>query len=574
MKLVLGLSVLMAGSAAAAQGIDPARTDELVRLATTRYEAARTAPQTTLGVEPSIGGERSLTLDEAVKLALDKNLDIAVERLNPQTFDLSLAALRGVYRPLLNSTIGQNNTVQLPTSQLIGGQRVENDLSTFNANVAQNLPWGGASFSLGWNNRRQESSNAFNTFNPQYNSTLTALFVQPLLRGRSTDANRSQLIITRLNRDISEVQLRATITNTLAAVRNAYWDLAYARAATDVMRQSLELAEKLVEDNKTRVEIGTMAEIDIIQAQAEAATRRQTLVQAEATAQTAQLALKRLIVGGTEDPMWKASITPVDRPPFEPQSVDLEAAVRNALEKRSDLVQIRKQLTINDANLSFMRNQTLPAADLSAGYGLQGIGGTQFIRGTGLGSPIIGTLPGGYNDALAALGNRTFPNWTFQLNISYPIGTSTAEAVYARARVQRNQSLAESKALELQVATEVTNAALQVESNATRVEAATAERQLADKRLEAEQSKFEVGMSTNFFVVQAQRDLADAQTTELRTLLDYAKSVVEFERVQEASLSNGGGITLVSGTSSGAVGSGRTAGPTGTTTAIGGGPGN
>jgi outer membrane protein TolC len=488
--------------------------------------------------------------------------------LTPQTFDFTLAALHGVYRPTLNTGLAQNNAVQLPTSQLVGGQRVATDLSTFNASVAQNIPWWGGAFSLGWNNRRQESSNAFNTFNPQYNSTLTAILTQPLLRGRSTDPNRSQLIVTSLNRDISEVQLRATITNTVAAVRNAYWELAYARAAVKVFRQSLELAEKLVEDNKTRVEIGTMAEIDIIQAQSEAAARRQTLVQAEAQVSTADLTLKRLIVGGTEDPLWKPQLVPSDRPVFQPAPVDLESAIRNALDKRTDLVEIRKQLQINDTTLTLLHNQTLPAADVTATYGLQGIGGTQFIRGSGLGSPIIATVPGGYGDALSALTGRDFPSWSLQLNISYPLGKSTAEAAYARARVQRSQSVAESKALELQVATEVTNAALQVSSNTTAYQAAAAARELAQKRLEAEESKFEVGMSTNFFVVQAQRDLADAQTTELRTLLDYAKSVVEFERSQEASLSNGG-ITLVSGASGSAIGSGRPV----TTTTTGGGTG-
>jgi outer membrane protein TolC len=283
-----------------------------------------------------------------------------------------------------------------------------------------------------------------------------------------------------------------------------------------------------------------MAEIDVVQAEAEAATRRQTVAQAEATWRTAELSLKRLIVGSTEDPLWRARIDPTDRPSFNPAPVDVEAAVRRALDQRTDLVQSRKVLESTDTNLRFLRNQSLPGVDLVASYGLQGIGGTSFIRAGGLGSPIVQTIPGGYADALTRIRDREFPNWNLAVNLNYPIGTSAADANYARARVERNQSLAQIRALELQVATEVTNAALQLESNLKSLEAATAARELAERRLEAEQSKFEVGISTNFFVVQAQRDLSDAQNAELRTLADYRKSLVEFERVQEAGGAGGG----------------------------------
>ena len=409
---------------------------------------------------------------------------------------------------------------------------------------------------MNWNNRKLDSSSSFNTFNPQYSSTLTGLFIQPLLRNRSTDANRTDLLLARIDRDIADVQLRGTITNTLADVRNAYWDLVYTLQAVEVAGQSLQLAEKLVEDNQVRVEVGTMAAIDVVQAEAEAATRRQTVAQVEATWRTAELALKQLIVSGTDDPLWRARLDPTDRPSFNVAPVDIEAAVRRALDQRTDLVQTRKDLEITDTNLRFLRNQSLPGADFQASYGLQGIGGTRFIREGGLGSPILQTIPGGYNDALNAITNRDFPQWNLQVVLSYPVGTSAADANYARARVQRNQSLAQIRALELQVATEVTNAALQLESNVKRLDAATAARELAERRLEAEQSKFEVGISTNFFVVQAQRDLADAQGIELRALADYQKSIVEFERVQEAGGGNGGGGVGGGGNGGGGAGGG------------------
>jgi outer membrane protein TolC len=188
----------------------------------------------------------------------------------------------------------------------------------------------------------------------------------------------------------------------------------------------------------------------------------------------------------------------------------------------------------------------MPSLDVSVNYGLAGLGGTQFVR-QGLGSSnILNTVPGGYSQALTNIGNFDAPNWAVGVNLAYPIGNSAADAGLARARLQVQQTQAQIRALELNVATEVTNTALQVESNLKRVEAASAARELAQRRLEAEQSKFEVGMSTNYFVVQAQRDLRDSQNVELRTLLDYRKSLVDFERVQETSLSRAG-ITVVAG---------------------------
>jgi outer membrane protein len=486
-----------------------------------------------------------LTLDEAVARALDRNLDIAVERLNPQIFDLSLAGLHAEYRPLLAATVADRSQVNPPSSQLNGGQRVANDTLTYNGGVAQRIPWGGGSFGLTWSNGRTDTTNLFANYNPSFVSNLAATLIQPLARGFRIDNTRQQLLVTRLNRDISESQLRSTITNTLADVRNAYWDFVYTVESIRVAQRSLELAQKLVADNQVRVEAGALAPIDIVQAEAEAASRQQELAQAEAAAQTAELTLKRLIVDGPADPVWRSKLDPTDRPIFLPVTVDPERAVRRALGERHDLQQARTRLQANDVTLRYLKDQTLPGLDLVGGYSLQGLGGTQFIReGSGIGGTIIGTVPGGFSDALANIRNAEFPTWNLGITVSYPLLGSQADANYARARIQRSQTQAQIKALELTVATEVTNAALQVQSNLKRVEAASAASALAQRRLDAEQSKFEVGLSTNFFVVQAQRDLADAQNIELRARLDYQKSQVEFERSQSTSLTRAG-ITVV-----------------------------
>jgi outer membrane protein len=538
-----------AQDAATSDAAERSRLDDIARTAAQQYLAARadiddqTRPTSP---PPPPGAQVDLTLQEATTRALERNLELAVERLNPQTFDLNIARIQAAYRPTATSQFGQRAVVQPPTNQLNGGNIVQNDTTTYNAGIAQSLPWGGGNFLFQFNNNKQVTSNIFANFNPTFTSNFNFQVTQPLLRDFLIDNNRQQLRVTAINRDISEIQLRGTIATTLASVRNTYFELVYSLEAVQVAHGSLALAEKLVEDNQSRVEIGTMAPLDVVQAQAEVATRRQAVAQAEATWRTAELALKRLIVNGTDDPLWRSSINPIDRPVFAPEPLDVEGAVRKALDARTDLEQARRQIESNEFTMRFMRNQTLPDLDLSATYGAQGLGGTQFIRqGSGLGSSVIGQIPGGYADALRTLTGRDYPTWNFQMNLSYPIGASAADANYARARVQLSQSAAQLRALELQAATDVTNAALQVENGLTRYQAALAARELAQTRLEAEQSRFDVGLSTNFFVVQAQRDLATAQNSELRALLDYRRALVDFQRVQEAPANRGGGITAI-----------------------------
>ncbi len=548
---MLTAALACAAAPARAQQVSEARIHELIKQA-----ADRVAHGEVDGQQAAAPGQTRpkvpLTLDDAVKFALDRNLDIAVQRLNPEINDIAIASIRSVYHPSLTSTINSQSTTTPSTSTLSGGasggDAIVAGLRTYNGGIAQSIPWGGGGFNVALNNNRQTTTSLNVLYNPTFNTNWSGQYTQPLLRGFRTDATRRSLQVTKISRDISDVQLRATITNTLSNVRNAYWDYVYAIQAVEVAQKSLDLATKLVQDNQTRVEVGTMAPIDVVQAQSEQATRRQTLVAAQATRRTTELALKRLIVAGTQDPNWGVELDPTDRPDFRPEPVDIEAAVRRALSERTDLEIAKKNISGNDFTLKYLQDQLKPQADLQATYGLVGLGGSQLITsGTGVNRTVTGSIPGGYGEALSTLAGRNFPRWTVALNFSYPLGLSSQEASLARARVQLNQVQAQVKQIELQVATDVTNAALTSQSAAESVQAAQAARELSQKKLEAEQSKFEVGMSTNYFVVQAQRDLADAQNTELRQILNYRKSLVELERLQQTTLQNLN-ITVLSAT--------------------------
>jgi len=496
-------------------------------------------------VRPGTTGVVPLTLDDAVKAALDHNLNIEVTRLNPQINDLAYATIASTYNVALTSQVSTQSQTTPSTNSIAGGgtgQAVEAGSTVFNGGLTQNMRWGGGGYAVTLNNNRNTTNSTISTFNPTYNTNWSAQYTQPLLRGMRTDLTRQQLKVTKLTRDITDIELKALITNTLSSVREAYWNYVFAVQSVDVAQQSVDLAAQLVNDNQTRVQVGTMAPIDVIQAQSQLATARQNLAAAQSTMYTSELALKQLIVGGTADPLWNTTVDPVDRPVFTPENIDVQAAVRRALSERTDVGIAKKTVEVNDVTVKLLRDQLLPQADLVANYGLVGLGGTQLIRaGTGIGggaNPITGTVPGGYGDALSSLWGAGFPRWTVQLNVSYPLGNSSQEVNVARAKIQQNQVAAQLRQVELQVATEVTNAATAVQSNIERVQAAQAARDLAQQQLEAERSKFQVGMSTNYLVIQAQRDLATAQNNELQAILNYRNSLVELDRLQQTTLQN------------------------------------
>jgi outer membrane protein TolC len=527
-----------------AQQVSDAHIRELIRLAADRVARQ---PVVSGQVEPALRPAAandprpilSLSLDDVVKLALDRNLDIAVQRLNPQINDLSVSAIQATYNPSLTSVASHQDQTQTITSLFqvaTSGGAITTGTTTYNAGIAQNLPWGGGNYQVALNNNRLSTDSKYAYYDPQYQSVWSGTYNQPLLQGFRINSTRQQLAVTKINRDVSDVQLRGLIVNTLSNVRNAYWELVYAVQSVEVAKQSLDLANKLVEDNQTKVQIGTLAPIDVVQAQSEAATRRQALVTAESTRRTDELALKKLIVSGREDPTWNAKLDPADRPEFQPAAIDVEAAVRRALGERTDVAIAQKSVASNDVTLKYLRDQLLPQANLQVMYGLQGIGGPVLLPTNGVFGGPTSTIPGGIGDAYTALFGNRYPEWNVQLNFSYPLGHSSQEASVARARVQLTQVQAQMKQIELQVASEVTNDAINVQNTIEAVQAAQAARELAQRKLEAEQSKFEVGMSTNYFVVQAQRDLSDAQNSELRAVLSYRQALVEFERVQQTTL--------------------------------------
>ncbi|MDP2391422.1 MAG: hypothetical protein Q8N52_13940, partial [Acidobacteriota bacterium] len=236
--VLLAAAVCVAVPHATAQTLsEAARQDAVVQQAVRTYQQglndlSPAASGITQPGSPS-GALRDLRLEDAVAIALEKNLDIQVARLEPESVDFLIAGFRNTYRPVANSTVGLRDQYQLPTSSLNGGTKVNNGTRTYNFGLAQNVNKWGGNYTVNWSNSRVETSNTFSTFNPSFTTNLVAAYTQPLLRGFRIDNLRQQLLIILINRDVSEESARATTFQTLANVRNAYWDLVFAQSAVD-----------------------------------------------------------------------------------------------------------------------------------------------------------------------------------------------------------------------------------------------------------------------------------------------------------------------------------------------------
>ncbi len=491
-----------------------------------------------------------LSLDEAVKRALDNNVDIVVERYNPQLSEQSVRGALGYYDPHLTGAYSRTSSDAKGTSAFSGGDLVNTKRDVWSLGVALPLAPTGGNVQLAFDNSRVDTNNAFTSFNPAFNSDISLSLRQPLLRNLLIDAPRQQLRIARKNREISEVQFHATVVSTVAGVKGAYYNLIYALDNLAAARKSQALAKRLLDENEIRVKVGTMAPLDIVTAQAEFASREEGVIVAENAVGNAEDALKQAIFPSNDPATWAMRIVPTDRPSAEPLPVDVEAAVRSALENRTDVVAARKGLERSDISLSYARNQLLPDVSLVASYGATGAGGTELKRDPSVpfGGDVIDTIPGGYGDALGETFGRDYPTWSLGVQVAYAIPNRTAKAAAAQARISKDQALASFRRLELSVAAQVRTAARGVESGFKRVGTTQAARTLAAQRLDAEEKKFAAGMSTNFLVMQAQRDLATAEVAELQAIADYRKTVINYQLVQEAGVSGGGSTVMLTNT--------------------------
>jgi outer membrane protein TolC len=487
-----------------------------------------------------------LGLEDAVRMALENNLGIQVEKLNPQIQLLGVRRADAAYAPTLFSTFSRRSSTAPPGDFLSAGGAsniVTNSNFVTSGGIQQSVGFGGGSYSVAFDGSRAVSNAARTLFSPQLGSNLNAQYTQPLLRGFKIDGLRQQLLLSRNAAQAADIQLQQRITQTSRNVRFAYYTLIGAVAGLEVAQASLDLSRQSLKNNETRVEVGTMARIDIVAAQAEVASNEELVIIQQAAIESAQDQLRNLIMSPTQPDFWNAKFTPSEQPVLAPQAIDVDAAIKNALQNRTDLREFRKNMESTDIQMQFARNQRLPAVDLTARYGLTGIGGTQNRFGEplepGAAPPIIDTSVRSFGEVLRDVFGNEFKTWSFAVNVSYPIGTSVADAAYAQARLQKQQEQTQLANLELNIAQAVREAARRVNTNLKRVEATRKARDFAQQRLAADEKRLAVGLATTFELVQAQRDLARAKQAELNATIDYNRSLVDFEAVQISPVGGG-----------------------------------
>lgn len=516
----------------------------------TQQPEARPIPQRTVGLDA--GKVARWTLRDAILAALEKNVDIELERENTRLAQFDLFAAQGVYDRNTTAALSYGGFTQANTRLFSGtsATTTAQQTLTYNAGVSQLLEKGGGNYLINFNNTRQ--TNNFGTLSPQYNPSLNFTFTQPLFRGYKIDANRRQIKIAKKTLDLNDATFRQRAIEIISRVQQAYWDLAFAIKDEEIQRDSVKLAETQLNNNKRQVEVGTLAPIEVIQSATTLESRRQQVFVAMNTVSQAENALKALTVGSPSDELWGTQIVPVESFDVQPVSIPLHDALKLAVDNRPELKQFSLQKDINQINVDFFRNQSKPQIDLVASYNMIGVAGQRNSENPlalsvpacvdGQPPPASGCLPanllGNYFQSVGNLFKNDFRNWSVGVNIQIPWRNSVAKANLGRALETTKQIDLQARRMSQSIEVEVRNAVQSLETAKMRIEASRAARIYAEQQLEGEEKKFAAGLSVTFFVLQRQTDLSVARGSELRALADYNKAVAELQRVVSTTLTS------------------------------------
>ena len=459
-----------------------------------------------------------LTLAQAVAIAVANNQDQYVTVNAAESFEYLIVQNKGIYDPLINAAVNRSHAEIPAASQLTGGIF---DDTTFSSGVTQFTPLGGT-FSLGFNGVRETTNNPFANVNPSYSSGILLSMSQPLLRNFGTLPSNWLIRIAHNQRDSAYQTLVRTVQGTVNSVEQAYWDLVYAVQNLEVRRESLRIAQELNRITKIKIDVGSLAPIDITQTEVGIATAEQDIIISEGLIGDAQDRLKRLL-NFVDAPHVNVAIIPTDRLSTEQVKIQLDEGTQTALRRRPEVLQIAYTAASDLLRYQYYRNQTLPALNLVGSYGHRGLAGV--ITDPNTGQIITDT---DFSQAFRDVLDRRAKSWAIGLNFSYPILNRSAKGAAGVARYTWEADRAQMSVVEQNVIVEVRAAARAIDTAQRSIVAATKGRELAERNLDAEKKKFDNGMSTTFQVNQIQRDLSAARTFEQQALAVYRKAVAQY----------------------------------------------
>jgi len=479
-----------------------------------------------------------LSLNDAIKRALENNNDIEIARDDVRIAETQLRALEGIFDPIFSITPQIDKRV-IPVQNIFAGGGTSGSLSnttlTLSPTVTKQFGRGGGNYQLTFSNSRTTTTATNSTLNPFYSSNLSLGVVQPLWRNRSIDNNRRQIRIQRKRIQQSDADFRLRTIDTITRVQQAYWELVFALRDQQNQLENLNLTRENLRNVDAQIAAGAKAPLERAEVQTELASRETALLTAVQNVSVAENNLKQLIFKERSSADWSAQITPSDSPSFNEAPVNLTDAMKDAQENRPELRRLRLEAEVNSIDLTFFKNQTKPQFDLEAVVATTGLAGTPAASLPAGISPNP-TLVGGYSKTLENVFSFNTYNVTVGVAIQIPFKNKTAQANLAGAKIQQEQLLASMRSTEQTVEVDVRNAAQAVESSRRRVLSARQARVNAELQLEGEQRLYQVGRSTTFLLFQRQNALTNSRASELRAQTDYNKAIADLQRATATTL--------------------------------------
>jgi outer membrane protein TolC len=483
------------------------------------YLAALPIPQE----EPT----KELTLKDAIVLALKRNLDLQVEMTNPELYWQTLKANSAIFIPRLEVSLQDQETNSPATDAFSGADVVKRETETLSLRLSQQIALGGT-FEVEMRNQKVKSNSIWSTINPSLSSVLTFTLAQPLLKNFGTFATKKDIYIAANDYKKSKLQLKQAVIDLIYNVEDAYWNLVYAYQDLDAKKKSLQRSQDLLRQNEIKVRVGAAARMDILQSQAEVASYESQVIQAEKTIQMAEDYLKRILNLSQQ----AERLIPSDTPEIKPVETDFNAFLLEALENRPDIEQARLELKNHNINVKYARNQMLPDLQLTATYWTTGQGGDQIIYDQ---SPLFGGVPIGFVqkdiwETVKDTVSNLYRNYQVGLRLSIPLSFSQERAQLAQAKINLKRGLLNLKNIENTIYSEVKEVIKELEANQKLVESNQIALKLQEEKLKAEQKKLSVGLTTNFEVLNYQRDVAQAETNLLNSIKEYNMTVARINR--------------------------------------------
>lgn len=470
----------------------------------------------------------SLTLREAIALALKNNNDIGTSRIDLQIAEYNLRAARSIFDPLFNSDTFYESRTTPTSSTISGGANGSVKVTTMsnNSNLSGFSPYAGGSYQATFANSKTVTNNQFATLNPQYPSSLSFTYTQPLWRGRAFDANRYNIEIAKKNVNLSDAEFRRIATEVVALVEQSYWDLVFALRNLQVQIDAVKTARLQLESNQRLVKQGVLAPIEISAAEVQVTTYEQNVYIAQENVTRAENTLKTLMLPDRTAEMWSRPLTPVTPVALEAPQPLLQDAISEALKNRAELTQSQVNVEKNAIATRYFRELTKPQVNLYGGYTASGLAGAN----TGVSTSVPDNLIGGVGKSFSNLIGQDYPTYRFGVTISLPLRNGVARANLGASLAEGNQIYIQQKKTEQGIEAEVRNALQALRSAEARLSAATASRIAAELVFESEQRQFRAGTSTVFLVQQRQNELIAARGNELQAQTALNKAISEYQR--------------------------------------------